>query len=294
MKIRTFTRHIRESGKSLRRNGWMTFASTSAVTVTLLLVGVFFVMMMNMNKVADDIEKDVEIRVYIELMTTKEEQQQLKKQIEGLDHVESVIYSSKKEELEKLISDLGRDFSLFKQDNPLYDVFVVKASEPTETPSISKKIEKFSHVFSVKYGEGKVEKLFSFLKISRNVGIVMIIGLLFTAMFLISNTIKITIFARRKEIEIMKLVGATNWFIRWPFLMEGMWLGILGAILPITIVSIAYRYAYAFVTPRLGGTFINILPVWPVIFQVSSILLAMGILIGMWGSLMSIRKFLNV
>src|SRR5690606_37533636 len=144
------------------------------------------------------------------------------------------------------------------------------------------------------YGEEKVKKLFNFLKISRNVGLVLIVGLLLTAMFLISNTIKITIYARREEIEIMKLVGATNWFIRWPFLLEGIWLGVIGAILPITFVSIGYYYAHQFITPRLGSTFLELLPVAPLNIQISLLMLAMGVLIGGWGGMVSIRKFLKV
>ena len=113
------------------------------------------------------------------------------------------------------------------------------------------------------YGKGKIEKLFNFLNISRNVGIVLIIGLLFTAMFLISNTIKITIIARRKEIEIMKLVGATNWFIRRPFFLEGMWLGLFGSILPVAIIGTSYYYANNYLSEKLKGNFIQVLDFSP-------------------------------
>jgi len=159
---------------------------------------------------------------------------------------------------------------------------------------VAKQIEKSTFVAKVKYGQGKVEKLFKFIKASRNVGVVLIIGLFFTAIFLISNTIKITIIARRREIKIMRLVGATNTFIRWPFFLEGLWLGVLGSILPIILISIAYYRAYDYVTPYLEGTFIKILPIDPFIYQVSGILILMGALIGVWGSLMSVRKFLKV
>ncbi len=294
MKIRTFGRHLKESFKSLRRNGWMTFASVSAVTVTLMLVGVFFAIMMNMNKLATDIENDVEIRVHIDLAAKEEDQQQLKAKIEKLPKVESVTFSSKEQELENLIADYGKELSLFKQDNPLFDVFIVKAANPTDTPVVAEQIKKFDYASEVIYGEEKVKKLFNFLKISRNVGLVLIVGLLLTAMFLISNTIKITIYARREEIEIMKLVGATNWFIRWPFLLEGIWLGVIGAILPITFVSIGYYYAHQFITPRLGSTFLELLPVAPLNIQISLLMLAMGVLIGGWGGMVSIRKFLKV
>ncbi len=297
MKIRTIGRHARESLKSIKRNGWMTFASVSAVTVTLILVGVFFVIMMNLNRVAQTIEEDVEIRVHIDVAANEQDQQSLKSEIEKIPEVKSVVYSPKQQELDSLVKSLGEDgksFKLFEQDNPLNDVFVVKTKNPADTMKAAKKIEKINFVSKVKYGAGKVEKLFKFINASRNVGIVLIIGLFFTAIFLISNTIKITIIARRREIKIMRLVGATNNFIRWPFFLEGLWLGILGSILPIILISIAYYRAYDYLGPKLEGTFIKILPFNPFAFQVSGILILMGALIGVWGSVMSVRKFLKV
>jgi cell division transport system permease protein len=297
MKARTLRRHIRESFKSLGRNGWMTFASASAVTVTLILVGVFFVIMMNLNQVATTIEEDVEIRVHIDVAANEQDQQVLRNKIEQIPEVGSVEFSAKEEELTNLIDSLGDEgqaFKLFEQDNPLNDVFIVKTKNPEDTMNAAEKIEKLQYATKVKYGQGQVEKLFSFIKTSRNVGLVLVVGLLFTAMFLISNTIKITIVARRREIEIMKLVGATNAFIRWPFFLEGLWLGVLGAILPIVLVATTYNYAYDYISPRLQGHFIQLLEFNPFVYQVSALLILMGALIGVWGSLMSVRKFLKV
>ena len=144
------------------------------------------------------------------------------------------------------------------------------------------------------YGEGKVEKLFSFLNISRNIGLVLILGLLFTAMFLISNTIRITIIARKDEIEIMKLVGATNSFVRVPFVLEGMWIGLLGSVIPITAVSVIYYNLYNTLAPRIQGNLLELLEVTPLLYQVSALLVGIGLLIGIWGSFMSVRKFLKI
>ncbi|TYS63732.1 ABC transporter permease [Bacillus infantis] len=297
MKARTLRRHIRESFKSLGRNGWMTFASASAVTVTLILVGVFFVIMMNLNQVATTIEEDVEIRVHIDIAANEQDQQVLRSKIEQIPEVGSVEYSAKEEELTNLIDSLGDEgqaFKLFEQDNPLNDVFIVKTKNPEDTMKTAEKIEKLQYATKVKYGQGQVEKLFGFINTSRNVGLVLVVGLLFTAMFLISNTIKITIVARRREIEIMKLVGATSAFIRWPFFLEGLWLGVLGSILPIVLVATTYNYAYDYISPRLQGHFIQLLEFNPFVYQVSALLILMGALIGVWGSLMSVRKFLKV
>ncbi|MBP3041691.1 permease-like cell division protein FtsX [Bacillaceae bacterium Marseille-Q3522] len=297
MKSRTLRRHAKESLKSLKRNGWMTFASISAVTITLLLVGVFLVIMLNLNQVARSIEEDVVIRVHIDVAATEADRNALGEEIQRVPEVASVEFSPKDEELDNLIESFGEDgdaFRLFEQDNPLKDVFIVKTTNPDDTMKAADEIDKFNFTETVEYGQGKVETLFNVINISRTVGIVLIIGLLFTAMFLISNTIKITIFARRKEIEIMRLVGATNSFIRWPFFLEGIWLGVLGSIIPITIVSLIYRSAYDFIAPKLQGTFIHILEFSPFIYQISALLILMGAVIGVWGSLMSVRKFLKI
>ena len=295
--INTLGRHFRESLKSLARNTWMTFASVSAVTVTLILVGTFLVIMMNLNNVASNLENDVEIRVLVDVTANEEAQTKLKSEIESIEQVDTVVYSPKEKELEDLVDSLGEEgqaFQLFEQNNPLNDVFIVKAKDPLTTEQVATKIEKFENASKVKYGKEEVEKLFEAISIARNIGIGLIIGLIFTAMFLISNTIKITIFARRREIEIMKLVGATNSFIRWPFFLEGLFLGVLGSVVPIALIISIYNTLYSWALPKLQGSFVELLPYNPFVFQVSGILLIIGALIGVWGSLMSVRKFLKV
>ncbi len=298
MKVSTLFRHTRESMKSLGRNGWMTFASISAVTITLLLVGIFGIIMMNLNKLADDIENDVEIRVHIEILADENEtiaaEEALMQKVQKITGIESVIYSSKEQELETLIKNMGEEFSLYEQNNPLHNVLYVKATDPQKTAKIATQIEKFDHIHKVSYGEGKVEKLFNFLNISRNVGLGLIVGLLFTAMFLISNTIRITIIARRDEIEIMKLVGATNSFVRIPFVLEGMWLGLVGAILPMIVVSTVYYNLYHALQERLQGELFQLVEVSELLLNVNLILLIIGVFIGIWGSFMSVRKFLKI
>ncbi|WP_033827834.1 permease-like cell division protein FtsX [Bacillus andreraoultii] len=297
MKLRTIGRHMRESLKSIVRNGWMTFASVGAVTVTLLLVGVFYVLLMNLNEVATSIEKDVTIKVLIETTATKDEQATLEKELKSMPDIQSVVFSSKDNELNSLADSFGEQreiLKLYEQENPLNDAFLVKATDPQATSQVAKKIEKIKNVYQVNYGQNDVEKLFKIISISRNVGLVLIIGLLFTAIFLISNTIKITIVARRKEIEIMRLVGATNGFIRWPFFLEGMWLGVVGSIIPIAVIAFLYKSIFDYLAPKLEGNFIQILDYTPFVYQVSGILLLMGCLIGIWGSLMSVRKFLKI
>ncbi|MFS0575464.1 permease-like cell division protein FtsX [Sporosarcina sp. 179-K 3D1 HS] len=294
MKARTIGRHFRESLKSLGRNSWMTFASVSSVTVTLLLVGVFIVIMMNLNQLADNIESDVEIKVIADPGADTESVKKLEEEVRATEGVLEVVYSSRDEELEKMILSFGDELNLYKQNNPLGDALYVKAEDPHATATIAKKIDTYDYTYEVVYGEGKVEKLFRVLNTSRNVGLVLILALLFTAMFLISNTIRITIVARGKEIEIMKLVGATNNFVRIPFLLEGIWLGVLGSIIPMVVVSIAYYKLYENWSPKLQDELFQLLHVTPFIFQLNGLILFMGVFIGAWGSFMSVRKFLKV
>ena len=297
MNFRTFFRHVRESFKSIGRNGWMTFASVSAVTVTLSLVGVFVVIMMNLNNFASGIENNVEVRVHIDRTATEEQRNELEGKLKALEEVDTITFSPKEDELNKLIENMGEQgsaFELFEQDNPLNDVFVIKTHRPEEVVNVAEKAEKMNSVEIVKYGQGFVEKMFNIVDASRNVGIILIIALLFTAMFLISNTIKITIFARRREIEIMRLVGATNGFIRWPFFLEGLWLGILGSVVPIGLIAIGYKFLYENFSKTLTIDYMELLPYNPFIFQVSLLILLFGAIIGVWGSLMSVRKFLKI
>ncbi|MBY6037016.1 permease-like cell division protein FtsX [Fictibacillus nanhaiensis] len=297
MKIRTFKRHFVEAFKSMGRNGWMSFASISAVTVTLLLVSVFLAILLNINFIASQIEDDVQIRAYIERTEKPESYDVYQKDLEKLDKVKSVKYQSKEEGLDELIESLGDEgevFSSLKEENPLRDAFIIYTDKPQDTAVVAKEVEKFKFVNKVEYGKGTVEKLFKVTDAARNVGIFLVLGLVFTAMFLISNTIKLTIVTRRREIEIMKLVGATNGFIRWPFFIEGFALGVFGAFLPIIVIAVGYQAVFDIVNQKLGTVFIELLPVTPLIPQLALLMLLIGGVIGVWGSLTSVRKFLKI
>lgn len=245
MKFSTMRRHIKEGARNTWRNGWMTVASVGAVTTTLILVGVFLVLMFNLNHIANELERDVQIKALIELTAEQSDVDMIEDQLNEIDGIESIEFLTKEEELQNLMDsmgDQGQAWGLYEQDNPLNDAFVIKAADPIDTDRIAAEIETFDHIYRVNYGQEYVDTLFTFNEYARNVGLVLIGALLFTAIFLISNTIKITILARKKEIGIMKLVGATNSFIRWPFFIEGTLLGILGSIIPISIILIGYYF----------------------------------------------------
>lgn len=297
MKINTLGRHFKEGFKNIARNGWMTLASVSAVMITLLILGVFILLAMNVEHMANVIENQVEISVALDLGIEEEEISQLEKEIRTMDGVKSVVFVSKEEGLEQLKERFGKDAYLLEgleEENPLNDIFLVQAFEPQKTGLVADQIEKLSKVEEVDYGKGTVEKLFMVTNWVRNIGLVFILGLAFTAMFLIANTIKITIYARRREIEIMKLVGATNWFIRWPFFVEGFLLGVIGSILPIILLIVGYQALLDNLTTSLTISFLEFLPLYPLAYQISLLLMGIGAFIGVWGSMMSVRRFLKV
>ncbi|WP_114570117.1 permease-like cell division protein FtsX [Exiguobacterium flavidum] len=299
MKFNGF-RHLREGAKGLVRNGWMTFASISAVTVTLLLVGIFAMVMFNVNKISENVEKDVEIQVFVDREADQAKIDAVGKQLEQMPGVASVEYSSKEQELDRFKEQLGEGSEAYQsveKDNPLHDRYVVKATSPDETETIAKSVEKMENIDSVEYGEDYVEKMFNFLDGVRVGGIILIVGLTFMAMFLISNTIKVTIFSRRREIEIMRLVGAKNGFIRAPFFIEGLLMGIFGALIPIAVVIFGYEATYGVLQPQLmsvNASIFSLIKPSELSAQIALILLGLGAFIGVWGSTTSLGRFLKI
>lgn len=295
MKLRTVKRHFIESFRSIKRNGWMTVAAISAVAVTLLLVGSFIAILFNVNKLASDVENDVSVRVYIDLAAEEEQRNALEEQLQNLENVETVEFSSRDDELSQVVGSYGEEFNLFEgDDNPLYDVFVLNTTEPQYTAPVAEAASELDYVADVNYGGATADNLFATVETMRNVGAVIVIALLFIAVFLISNTIRITIFSRRTEIEIMKLVGATNWFIRWPFLIEGALIGLIGAIIPSVILGLVYVNGFDFIMAYLAGTYFSLLPPNPFLIQLIALMLGMGVVIGSLGSTLSIRRFLKI
>ena len=295
MKFRTMSRHIRDASKSLVRNGWMTLAAISAVTMTLLLVGSFVAILLNVNKLATDIENDVSVRVFIDLGAQESDRENLRSELEKIPNIETITYSTRDEELDKLIGSYGEEFNLFGgDDNPLHDVFILSTAMPDQTGAVAEAAEKLTFVAKVEYGGTTAEKLFDTISTMRTIGVIIIVGLLLIAIFLISNTIRITIFSRSTEIEIMRLVGAKNSYIRWPFLIEGSFIGLIGSLIPTIILVFMYRFLYQLGTDYLIGSNFALLSPEPFIYYTGLALIAIGIFIGSFGSVISMSRFLKV
>lgn len=294
MKIRTMWRHIRDAVKSLFRNGWSTFGAISAVSMVLLLVGIFVSLLFNMNKIATDVEQDVNVRVYIDLAADETKTEELKAAIQALDAVDTVKFRSKDEELDDITKSVAQEFELFKNDsNPLRNAFDVSTKNPKQTKEVATTIEKMDYVARVNYGGARADTLFKVISTSRNVGIGVITVLLIIALFLISNTIRATIHARRTEIEIMQLVGATKAYIRWPFFLEGGFIGLIGSIVPIALLWVLYVWVYKGGSDFFAGSNFSLLAPNPFLYRLSLEMAGVGVLIGSFGSIFSMRRFLK-
>ena len=294
MKIRTMWRHIRDAVKSLFRNGWSTFGAISAVSMVLLLVGIFVSLLFNMNKIATDVEQDVNVRVYIDLAADETKTEELKAAIQALNAVDTVKFRSKDEELDDITKSVAQEFELFRNDsNPLRNAFDVSTKNPKQTKEVATAIEKMDYVARVNYGGAKADTLFKVISTSRNVGIGVIAVLLIIALFLISNTIRATIHARRTEIEIMQLVGATKAYIRWPFFLEGGFIGLIGSIVPIAVLWGLYLWVYKGGSDFFAGSNFSLLSPNPFLYRLSLAMAGVGVLIGSFGSIFSMRRFLK-
>ncbi|MGM8140784.1 permease-like cell division protein FtsX [Enterococcus italicus] len=293
--IRRFFRHLLESMKSLKRNGWMSISSISAVAITLSLLAIFAAIILNAVKLADDMENNVDVSVFVVTGANDDDKKELEKELKAIDHVKTVTFSSKDDQLEKIKGSYGKSWDLFEQDNPLHDVYIVSATDPQYVKSITASAKKLTtYVQDARYGDDLSDKIFSLAKGVRTWGLVGSILLLFIAMFLISNTIRITILSRQREIQIMRLVGAKNSYIRWPFFLEGGWIGLLGAVIPVLIIVFGYQKFYAVANPIMLRSNYSLVTPNEFMVPVAVGVLLIGVVIGSIGSVISMRRFLKV
>ncbi len=295
MKLRTTEYFIREVCISIKRNNWMSFASISTVAVSLFVLGMFLIIVLNMNRMASMLESQVQINVYLEDKLEGSDIDDLEDDLKKMQGIESVQYVSREDAIVRLRERLGdQQYLLDALDdkNPLPNAFEVTGKQPTMVETAAKAIEKFGGVESVKYGQDVVEHLFDMTRLVRIFGFTLMLLLAGATLFIISNTIRLTVFARRKEIAIMKYVGATDWFIRWPFLLEGVVLGFFGGVL----ASIALRSIYGLITAKVYSTlaFLPLIPQYPFVNFITIVMVLSGMGIGALGSTISLKRFLKV
>ena len=296
MHIRDLLYFLGEAFKSILRNGWMSIASTAVVAITLFILGSFMVLSVNINLVTQDIKEQVQIALYIDETASEETRAELERLLISHPQLEQVRFISKEDALTRLKQQLGDRAYLLDGyedlDNPLRDSFELRTIIPEDISDVAQEVSNYPGVGYLDYGSQVVDPLFQVTGLLRWIGLAFMAGLAVTAIFLIAHTIRLTVYIRRKEIMIMKYVGATDWFIRWPFIFEGLILGLSGALIPIFILF--YSYQVADIWMQTNIVFIALIPPHEIINEIIKILIPLGIALGVLGSFISVRRFLRV
>ena len=291
--------HTKTAFKSIARHLALTFSSASAVSVTLTLLMVFLVLAGNVSSFTYSIEESLQIDATIEITLTQEEITVLQSEIEAMDHVVKVTFSDKEQELESYIGNNDdeasqRLYAAYRgEGNPLLNAFVIEVDNGNNLETVSKELQDLEGIYDAAYGGDSVVMLVKAMDGVRIAGGIFVAALSVLAIFLISNTIKSAIYSRNSEISIMRNVGATNGFIKMPFMIEGMMIGVIGAILPILLTIFGYSYVYNALNGVLLIPMFRMQPVIPFAVYVSLALLATGMIVGMLGSFFAVNKYLR-
>lgn len=298
--LRIIKRSIRDSIKSVFRNFSLSVASIACITITLIVVAISMILSMNVNKFTELIERDVTIVAFLDLDVTQEQIQAIEQEILRVDNVDqdSVIFKDKMAISEDMMSSSEVFKSMMsdwtREESPIQDTFQVKVIDIENIGKTADKLKEIEGIEIVKYGEGMVEQLVKVFDVIRKGCIYIVIALILVTAFLITNTIKITIFSRKREIEIMRLVGASNINIKIPFILEGLLLGILGSIVPVLLTIIGYRAIYDHFNGVLFSQLIKLVKPEPFIYLISLVLLGIGMIVGMVGSARAVKKYLKI
>lgn len=281
--------------KGLQKNLLATFIAVTTVGLSMIVLGSFIAIAVNASNIIRQIEQKVEITVWLLDTASSEEIFDLESKIRRIEDIQSVKYVSKDEALERFRTQLKNQPDLLKalEGNPLPASFEVSLKDPQKVDEVAKKIGSNRGIIDdIRYGQQIVERLFAATKVLRWVGAIFITILCLASLVVIANTIRLAIFARRTEISIMKLVGATNWFIRWPFLLEGLIQGLLGAVVAVILFFLMNKYVFGAIADTLK--FLNAGTATVSITQISSYILLAGITIGAIGSMVALRRYLRI
>lgn len=287
-------RLLKNANKDIERNISLTISSVISISLALLIAAFMIVVAGNVSQFANSIEDEFLIQVSIKPNVSEEARDNLQKEIKKISDVESITFSTKEEEIDKLIESNGEIFSSYQgENNPLYDVFVVRLKSSQNMVEITKEIQAMKGVSEATFGGSMVQKLSLLFSSIRTGGAVFVAILILLSILLIRNTVKASIQIRKDEIAIMRQVGAYNWYISFPFTIEGMIIGLYGSILPILVCVVGYVSLYQ----ALNGVFMSeLLPLLapvPFVIEVSAVLVVTGMLVGGFGSYLAARKYLR-
>lgn len=296
--FRMLGRSIRDAFKSVIRNFSLSLASISCITITLIIVAIAIIASFNVENFTKEIERDMTIVVFLNNNADEEDVKTTEKEIKKLSNVEKYTYQSKVEVKEQM----QKESDVFKtvldgwdeNESPLKDTFQVKVKDITKIKKTANTIKNMDNVSVVRYGEGYVDKMITAFSSIQKVTYGIVIALILVTIFLIINTIKLTISARHREIEIMRVVGASNLSIKIPFIIEGMILGLFGSIIPVLITTYGYLAFYEHFNGYLFSELIKLIKPEPFIYSTSLIVIVIGVIVGMIGSASAVRKYLKI
>lgn len=296
--FRMLGRCIRDAFKSVIRNFSLSLASISCITITLIIVAIAIMASLNVTNFTDLIEKDMTIVAFVDNEATDRDLEIIKTEINSLDNIQNIEFISK-EEVGEQIKQESEVFEVvlseFKEgESPLKDTYQIKVKNIEKIKTTAEEIRKIEMVSVVRYGEGMVEKLVSAFDSIKNVTYGIVIALILVTIFLIVNTIKLTISARKREISIMRLVGASNFTIKTPFIVEGMILGVLGSIVPVVFTTYGYLAFYRHFDGYLYSQLIQLIKPEPFIYVTSLAIIVIGIIVGMIGSASAVKRYLKI
>lgn len=302
MKIfRIITRSIQNAGKSILRNFSLSMASITCSIITLILVSIGMLLSYNINNITKNIEDELTIVIFMDKDITSDELTKTKENLQNIDNIKSVTFKSKEDIKNSMANEndtFNKIISTWEEgENPLQDSFIVDVKDVKDINETATTIKNLEKVSLVKYGETTVNDLIKVFEAVKKVTIGLVIGLILVTAFLINNTIKITIFSRKREIDIMRLVGTSNIVIKLPFFIEGFFIGFIGSIVPVLITIFGYSYAYnALNTVNLSNIMNIITLVSPgeVVYKVSLFLILIGTIIGAFSSVKAVRKYLTI
>ena len=303
--LRSLKRYFRDAAHGVFRNFSLSLASISCITITLIVVAVSLVLSMNVQNFSDSIRKDVTVVMFLKGDTTKEDETKILNELKSITNIEdsSIVFKSKTESANELKN--GNEIFASTVDrwteetNPLLDSYMFKVKEIEKIDDTINEVKNLSFtkdkINNINYGEDIVHQLIVVFNVVKKVCIVAVASLVLVTAFLIANTIKLAIYSRKREIEIMRLVGASNISIKNPIIIEGLFIGLIGSIMPILITIFGYTSLYDYFGGKLFGSGLaELVNPMPFIYQVSGVLVVIGIVVGMIGSYQAVRKYLKI
>ena len=296
--VKNFPKHCKTAFQNIWRNGVMSVSSVFAVTITLVLIAVIGIIAINIQDMTLSIEESLTVYVKIDRELKDEDAKKIQPAIEKIAGVKKATFSSKDNELNKMLTqqnDTGKELlETYRKNNPLGAAYVVEVTDAKQIDTVADQIRTLNNVNEVNSGGESTSSLVDSLEAVRNGGAIFVVGLTVIALFMIANTIKITITSRQTEISIMRMVGASNWYIRIPFMLEGMLIGLIGAIIPVIVLVFGYGMIYDYVGGMFMSAMLSLKEPMPFIRDFSLILVALGAGVGLVGSFVSIRRFLKI